>query len=168
LTICAYTRILRFIEIDSCFYMPTTPEKYQQLNDCTCDLMRKTARSITQFYDGFLNQAEIKSSQFAILGALANTGSITVSELAKTVSIERTGLTRNLAILERNGWVQIQICAIDSRQRIVSLSKGGYKQLDRAIPYWEQAHEIISSSIEANPHAGLLQSIKGIEKVLKQ
>ena len=163
-----YARILRFIEIDSRSNMPITPEKYQQLNDCTCDLMRRTARSITQFYDGFLNQAEIKSSQFSILGALANTGAITVSELAKTVNIERTGLTRNLAILERNGWVQIQISAIDSRQRIVSLSEDGYKQLDRAIPYWEQAHEIISASIGANPQAGLLQSIKSIMKAINQ
>lgn len=154
-------------QTDTNLLMSPTPKKYQQLNDCTCDLMRRTARTITQYYDGFLNQAEIKSSQFAILGALANTGSITVSELAKTVSIERTGLTRNLAILERNGWVQIKMSANDSRQRIVSLSKNGYRQLDLAIPYWEQAHEIISNAIGATPYTGLLQSIKSIDKAIE-
>jgi len=122
-------------------------KKYKKLTQCSCNMMRKSARKITQFYENSLREAGIKSTQFTILATLANTGPVQLTQLADTLLLERTGLTRNLNILERNKWIDIRAGEEDSRQRVVSLSKKGYKQLDLAIPYWQKAQKAIAKEM---------------------
>ena len=122
-------------------------KKYKQLTECSCNMMRKSARKITQFYENSLRDAGIKPTQFTILATLANTGPIQLTQLADRLLLERTGLTRNLNILERNTWIDIQPGEEDSRQRVVSLSKKGYMQLDLAIPYWQKAQNAIAKDM---------------------
>jgi DNA-binding MarR family transcriptional regulator len=122
-------------------------KKYKQLTECSCNMMRKSARKITQFYENSLRDAGIKPTQFTILATLANTGPIQLTQLADRLLLERTGLTRNLNILKRNTWIDIQPGEEDSRQRVVSLSKKGYMQLDLAIPYWQKAQNAIAKDM---------------------
>jgi DNA-binding MarR family transcriptional regulator len=107
-------------------------------------MVRKSARKVTQFYETALREVGIKPTQFTILAALANTGSIALSQLAEQLLLERTGLTRNLNVLERNGWISIRPDDNDSRKRVVSLSKKGYEKLDLAIPYWQKAQKSLA------------------------
>jgi len=118
-------------------------------------MMRKSARKITQFYENSLREAGIKPTQFSILAALANTGPIQLSQLADRLLLERTSLTRNLNVLERNTWIDIQPGEEDSRQRVVSLSRNGYKQLDLAIPYWQKAQKAIAKDMGQDTMTGL-------------
>ena len=127
--------------------MSNKGKKYKQLTECSCNMMRKSARKITQFYENSLREADIKPTQFTILATLANTGPILLTQLADRLILERTGLTRNLNILERNAWIEIQPGEDDSRQRVISLSKKGYKQLDRTIPYWQKAQKSIAKDM---------------------
>jgi len=127
--------------------MSNKGKKYKQLTECSCNMMRKSARKITQFYENSLREADIKPTQFTILATLANTGPILLTQLADRLILERTGLTRNLNILERNAWIEIQPGEEDSRQRVISLSKKGYKQLDRTIPYWQKAQKSIAKDM---------------------
>ena len=127
--------------------MSNSDKKYRQLTECSCNMLRKSARKITQFYENSLRESGIKPTQFTILATLANTGAIQLTQLAETLLLERTGLTRNLNILERNEWIEIRAGEEDSRQRIVSLSRKGYKQLDLAIPYWQKAQKAIAKEM---------------------
>ena len=127
--------------------MSNKHRKYKQLTECSCNMMRKSARKITQYYENSLREAGIRPSQFTILATLANTGPLQLTRLADTLLLERTGLARNLNILERNEWIDIQPGEEDSRQRVVSLSKKGYKQLDLAIPYWQKAQSAIAKDM---------------------
>ncbi|MHA1564613.1 MAG: MarR family winged helix-turn-helix transcriptional regulator [Alphaproteobacteria bacterium] len=122
-------------------------DDYSQLLDCSCTMIRKSSRKITKYYESSLRQARITPTQFTILAALANTGPVQITQLANKILVERTGLTRNLNVLEKNGWVDIQIGGRDSRQRIVSLAKGGYGKLDHAIPYWRKAQASIANKM---------------------
>ena len=127
--------------------MSNKRRKYKQLSECSCNMMRKSARKITQFYENNLREAGIKPTQFSILAALANTGPIQLTQLADRLVLERTSLTRNLNVLERNTWIDIQPGEEDSRQRVVSLTRNGYKQLDCAIPYWQKAQKAIAKDM---------------------
>lgn len=127
--------------------MSNKRRKYKQLSECSCNMMRKSARKITQFYENNLREASIKPTQFSILAALANTGPIQLTQLADRLVLERTSLTRNLNVLERNTWIDIQPGEEDSRQRVVSLTRNGYKQLDCAIPYWQKAQKAIAKDM---------------------
>ncbi len=127
--------------------MSNKRRKYKQLSECSCNMMRKSARKITQFYENNLREAGIKPTQFSILATLANTGPIQLTQLADRLVLERTSLTRNLNVLERNTWIDIQPGEEDLRQRIVSLTRNGYKQLDCAIPYWQKAQKAIAKDM---------------------
>ncbi len=127
--------------------MDTKEDNYSQLLACSCNMIRRSARRITQFYENSLREAGIKPTQFTILAALANTGPVQLTQLADRLLLERTGLTRNLNVLERNGWVSIETGEEDSRQRVVSLTREGYEQLDKAIPYWQKAQVKIANDM---------------------
>jgi len=127
--------------------MSNKRRKYKQLSECSCNMMRKSARKITQFYENNLREASIKPTQFSILATLANTGPIQLTQLADRLVLERTSLTRNLNVLERNTWIDIQPGEEDLRQRVVSLTRNGYKQLDCAIPYWQKAQKAIAKDM---------------------
>ncbi len=146
--------------------MANKDEKYRQLTECSCNMIRKSARKITQFYESGLRDAGIKLTQFSILAALANTGPVQLTQLADRLLLERTGLTRNLNVLERNGWVQLQTGIEDSRQRIVSLSKKGYEQLDHAIPYWKKAQKAIANEMGQDTITRLRKTLNEMTEII--
>ena len=129
-------------------------------------MMRKSARKITQFYENSLREAGIKPTQFSILGALANTGPIQLTQLADKLLLERTSLTRNLNVLERNEWINIHPGEEDSRQRFVSLTRNGYKQLDLAIPYWQKAQKSIAKDMGQETMTGLRSTLNEMTEIL--
>lgn len=139
--------------------MPLTENKYAALLDCSCNSVRKSARKITQHYEDALREVGIRQPQFSILAALANTGPVPITHLASALMLERTGLTRNLTILERNGWVKTEIGADDFRQRVVSLSQKGFAKLDQAIPYWEKAQSAFQHQIGHEKVAAVERSL---------
>ncbi len=139
--------------------MARKENNYSLLLDCSCNMIRRSARKITQLYESSLREAGIKPTQFTILAALANTGPILLTQLADTLLLDRTGLTRNLNVLERNGWVQLKTGEKDARQRVVSLTTGGYEQLGVAIPYWQKAQTAIANEIGKETISGLRKTL---------
>ncbi len=146
--------------------MTNRHRKYTQLSACSCNMMRKSARKITQFYENSLREAGIKPTQFSILAALANTGPIQLTQLADRLVLERTSLTRNLNILERNTWIDIQPGEEDSRQRVVSLTRNGYKQLDSTIPYWQKAQKAIAKDMGQDTMTGLRSTLNEMTELI--
>jgi DNA-binding MarR family transcriptional regulator len=146
--------------------MANNDKKYRQLTECSCNMIRESARKITQFYEGSLREAGIKPTQFSILAALANTGPIQLTQLANMLLLERTSLTRNLNVLERNGWVELQTGEEDLRQRVVSLSKKGYEQLDQAIPYWKKAQKAIANEMGQDTITGLKKTLNEMTEIM--
>jgi DNA-binding MarR family transcriptional regulator len=148
--------------------MANKDKKYRQLTECSCNMIRKSARKITQFYESSLREAGVRPTQFSILAALANTGPIQLTQLADRLLLERTSLTRNLNVLERNGWVELQTGEEDLRQRVVSLSKKGYEQLDHAIPYWKQAQKAIANEMGQDTITGLKKTLKEMTEIIAE
>ncbi len=148
--------------------MANKDKKYTQLTECSCNTIRMSARKITQFYESSLREAGVKPTQFSILATLANTGPIQLTPLADRLLLERTSLTRNLNVLERYGWVQLQTGVEDSRQRIVSLSEKGYEQLDHAIPYWKKAQKAIANEMGQDTITGLRKTLNEMTQVITE
>jgi len=113
--------------------------------NCSCFNVRKAARKLTQVYDRHLKPAGLQATQFSLLAMLAgrqNADGILMTELAAHLGMDRTTLTRNLAVVQRPGWIEINQGA-DKRQRHVKLTATGKKQLRKALPLWKNAqHEI--------------------------
>jgi len=63
---------------------------------CVCRKTRETARKISRLYDDLLQPAGIKATQFTLLAAISVQGDATLTELAESLGMDRTTLSRNL------------------------------------------------------------------------
>ena len=105
---------------------------------CTCHMLRRTARSLTRFYDKALKPVGLSLSQYSILANTRHAECLSITELAERVDLERTTLTRNLAPLVTSGWIAVGKGA-DKRRRAVQLTKAGQALFQEALPLWQQA-----------------------------
>ena len=117
--------------------------------DCACFNTRKTARVLGQVYDRALEPSGLKNTQFTALAVADAYDGISITELSKAMAIERTTLTRNLKVLERDGLVKVGPGA-DGRSKTVRLSAKGKRRLEAALPLWKQAHERMLRDFGAN------------------
>jgi DNA-binding MarR family transcriptional regulator len=106
--------------------------------DCHCLAARRLARELTRAYDARLRPHGLRATQFSVLVALAATGGAPMNRLADALGMERTTLTRSVAILERRGWVRSG-SASDARERRLQLTPAGRRKLEAAYPAWKSA-----------------------------
>jgi DNA-binding MarR family transcriptional regulator len=127
--------------------------------NCACFNLRRAARKITQVYDQALRPVGLPATQFALLATLAETAGedgVAMTALARSLGMDRTTLTRNLAVAERDGWVQI-IAGEDRRERLVGLTQQGRNRFEAALPYWKTAQESLRDRLDNDGFADLLK-----------
>jgi DNA-binding MarR family transcriptional regulator len=107
---------------------------------CMCASFRRASRVLTQHYDAAMRPLGLKATQFALLQALSLAGEVSQGRLGEILAIDSTTLTRTLAIMERQGWVASRP-GEDHRERLLSLSKDGRAQFNRALPRWEKVQQ---------------------------
>lgn len=111
---------------------------------CTCLLLRKAARRVSQIYDRHLAPFGLTITQFALLSHLRTYDGIGIGALAGKLVMDPTTLTRNLRPLERQGLI-IQVAdRNDKRNRNLHLTQTGRDAFRAARPGWQAAQEEIA------------------------
>jgi len=108
---------------------------------CVCISTRKAANALTNLYDEALAKSGIKITQYSLMKNIHRSTEITINELAKVTKLNRTTLTRNLAILEKDNLIEIVSDDEDLRKSIVKLSTNGQKVLKKAQDSWEEVQK---------------------------
>ncbi|MDX2505098.1 MAG: MarR family winged helix-turn-helix transcriptional regulator [Gammaproteobacteria bacterium] len=134
------------------------------LQNCACFNVRKSARVLTRHYDEALQPLELKPTQFTILAVLSGVDTITVTDLADYMILDRTTLTRNLRPLEKQGMIQTG-AGEDRRTRMISLTKKGLTKLQAAIPLWKQAQKDVTEYLGNNRFDKFLNELNYVEKM---
>lgn len=106
---------------------------------CNGAALRKAARRLSQLYDDVLAPSGLRLSQHSVLVHIDRAGAPTMSELAKDMVLDRSGLSHNLRPLERDGFVELTIDATDRRSRRVVLTAAGRKKLAESKVLWMDA-----------------------------
>src|SRR5260370_28385840 len=114
--------------------------KHQDPAHCVCTTLRKATRNVTQLYDDALRPAGLRATQFQTLSAIRNAGEATVTKLTELLLIDQTTLTRNLAVLERDGLIK-DVQKPDGRLKSVRLTRKGEQALRAAFPLWAEIQE---------------------------
>ena len=109
---------------------------------CVCNTLRMATRAVTQLYDDVLRPSGLRVTQFSILAAIARLGEAGVSQLADTLAIEQTTMTRSLTLLERDARIERAPHA-DARVKSMRLTAGGKRALATARPLWARAQDIV-------------------------
>lgn len=104
---------------------------------CTCARLRKLTRRLTRIYDAHLAAQAIKVTQYSLLANAAR-GERSMSEFAAELEMDRSTLSRNLAPLAAQGWVDVSIGA-DPRSRSIRVTAAGRRKLKAALPLWRKA-----------------------------
>jgi DNA-binding MarR family transcriptional regulator len=107
---------------------------------CMCASFRRASRVLTQHYEAALRPLGLRATQFTLMQALSYAGEISQGTLGEILAIDSTTLTRTLAIMERQGWIGSRP-GEDRRERLLSLSKPGKAEYNRALPYWEKVQQ---------------------------
>ena len=115
------------------YLMPADP--------CICISTRKAANALTNLYDEALEKSGIKVTQYSLLKVIDRSSEITINELSKQTKLNRTTLTRNLAVLESDELIELISDPEDLRKSIVRLTKSGEKALKKAQTSWEEVQK---------------------------
>jgi len=113
----------------------STPLDLNGTGYCASFNFRRTARAVTRLYDLALQKTGIRSTQFALLVAVAKNHPISIGKLGDLLVIDGTTLTRSLRVLQKEGLIAISNRAA-KRQRFLTLTAKG-----------EHTGEILSHSI---------------------
>ncbi len=133
--------------------------------ECCCFNLRKVSRAVTQYFDKHLEPAGIRVTQFTILVALSSTNARTLTEVAESLVMDRTTLTRNLRPLEKLSFIT-GTASIDKRSKAYVLTEEGRNILDRAMPYWEQAQLAVTGSIGADRYQHVMTELDSMLDVI--
>ena len=116
----------------------------------TCALfnLRKVSRAVSQIYEGLIGPSGITGPQFSALVAMSTRDEWTLTRLAEALTVDRTTMTRNLALMEKEGLVAIA-AGPDRRERVISVTPKGRDSLARALPLWRRAQGRLARALGA-------------------
>jgi DNA-binding MarR family transcriptional regulator len=134
---------------------------------CTCGELRKAARAITLLYDNTFKSSGLLSTQFGVLQVLCEIDSIQITDLAGKLGMDRTTLTRNLSVLERDGFIKISQ-GIDHRTRIVTATQKGHIAVSKTILKWSEIQCKVKQKLGENSWRELMLNLTGLLKVIDQ
>lgn len=134
---------------------------------CSCFNLRKATRAVTQFFDHQLEPAGIRATQFTLLVSLASDSARTLTEMANSLVMDRTTLTRNLKPLEKLELIHT-IEPRDKRSKAYSLTEKGKETLTRAIPLWQHAQTRVQTALTEERFERVLKDMDAITKIISE
>jgi DNA-binding MarR family transcriptional regulator len=108
--------------------------------DCLAVRVRLLSRTITRIYDSALRPHGVTIAQVNLLASIANFQPVPSGKLADALSMEISTLSRNVALMEREGWVGV-LKADRGNGRFLRLTEAGTAKLDELKPAWSAAQK---------------------------
>ena len=122
---------------------------------CLAGRARQLTRRITKVYDDALRPLELRVTQLGILVAISEATSVRPAQLARELQLEQSTLSRNLALMKRQGWIRQAACD-DGRCQTLKLTRKGEALLKRALPSWRTAQRQTRREIGPELHNALM------------
>ena len=134
------------ISVDTLIAM-TDAAAFADCRNCLCQASRSAGRGVTAVFDRRLRPHGLRVTQFTILANLIMRGATPVTALAEALGADRTTLTRNLALLERNGWIETRTDENDARTHLISATAKGRAVAGDALPAWREAQAAVAAAL---------------------
>lgn len=141
--------------------------KLTQITLCACQNIRMAARAITKLYDDALKSSGLRVTQFSLLSAISMAGPVPVTILAEKLVMDRTTLTRNLNVLEKMGFIEIESDTEDGRTRLIRIAPQGEVVLEQAVPLWEQTQSKVVDGMGVDSFNSLLDLLSEAVEIVQ-
>jgi len=106
--------------------------------------LNRIERFVSRWFDRELGKAGLNIHQLSLLSAIARMPGATPGRISQTLDLEKSSLSRNLEVLERESWIHPRR-GPSGRILHVSLSRSGQKVLEKAYPHWERVQRRLES-----------------------
>lgn len=124
--------------------------------NCACAGLRRAARLVTQLYSREMG-GSIEPAQFALLSAFSQLPGASQGPLARALGLDKTTLSRNLRLMEKNGWIRPAL-SDDRRERGYRLTASGGKILAEAKPGWLRAQARLCAAFDPGEWENILKA----------
>jgi len=111
--------------------------------ECLGFTARLLSRVISGVYDDALAGVGLKVSQFSLLNAIANGQDPQPAELARSLAMDESTLSRNVARMCARGWLCLEPGNDDRRSHQITVTEKGMALLARSYPAWQKAQRQI-------------------------
>lgn len=102
---------------------------------CYCTNLRRSANSISAYYDQVLQPSELTVAQYYLLINLSRLKTANITHWAEHVGLDRSTMVRNIKVLQTRGLIE----AAEGHGKAFTLSAKGASALETAIPLWQTA-----------------------------
>lgn len=128
--------------------------------------LRRATRRVSQAFDQALKPTGLKITQFSLLVACHLNENLVLSKLARLMGMDRTTLSRNLALLEKKGLVVLER-GDDRREVRAQVTQAGLKVMEQAAPLWHQTQERIVAGLGSEKWEAMLGDLRQLTRGLK-
>lgn len=115
---------------------------------CTNLKLRQLTRRVSRHYDLEMAGAGLKTTQYSLLSHVLKLGPLRPGELAKSMKMSASTLTRNLKPLVDAGWVELA-AGSDARSRSVAITPAGRVKREEARHRWKAAQDSLNQLLGA-------------------
>ena len=126
-------------------------------------LIRRSSRTVSRFYGDVLEPTGLRSTQFTMLAALAQSGPLPLTKLSSILGVERSALARNLKPLVRSGFVSTYT-GDDKRVRMAKITRSGNAKLKKALPYWGKAQTRLAEAVGSADAPQLVAILRSVNE----
>lgn len=131
--------------------------------NCLSMSLRRTERLVTRHYDSYLGRVGVTAVQLPILAAVATLEEPTFRSLSADLELDRTTLSRNLALLQRDGLLTVGPSS-GPKPGPIALTAKGRRALDRAYPLWNEAHRTLEDALTDSSLTGGLRFLRRLRQ----
>lgn len=131
---------------------------------CASFNFRRVSRAVTALFDKALQDSGLRSTQFAVLTAIAKNQPVSIGTTGNILVIDATTLTRSLNLLRKLGYLTISPRSA-KRQRFLNLTSEGEKALARAIPLWRKIQQSFVDQIGEDRWRTLRSELEDLSKL---
>lgn len=128
--------------------MTSSESSLYAATECIGLRARRFSRVVSRHYEEALREAGLTPHQFTLLVAVAMKRSLSPIELARTLDLDKSTLSRNLRLL-----IQSKLLVREARSiggHSVRISRKGREVLHRAFPAWKKAQEDVTALLGAD------------------
>ena len=130
--------------------------------NCLMGRARLLARVVTGIYEEQLRPFGLKASQLNLLVVVAQAGPVRRSDIGRVIHLDASTLTRNLAVMLTNGWIEEVQDHADGRGLPLQLTKSGQALLAEIAPVWRKAQQRAQEVLGANGTSVLMDVSNGL------
>jgi len=125
---------------------------------------RMAARAVTRRANRKLRGFGVTATQFSILTAARQQPGRSITEMADSIAMERTTLSRNLDLMARKGLVRLE-GAEKGNSRLCSLTPEGGSLLDEIIPIWRASQAELREHLAQPDWPSTLKALQELAKL---